>query len=242
MVATVGAVLILGLYRMAKNKARQLLHLEEVVAVLNGDWGDINTHAGAQLIEHENRNTVLNFMIQATRPMCAVTKKCYVVRGTEAHTGGAGWLEEHAANEIKSQPDPHTGLSSFWVLRLQVEGVRFLIAHHPMTNSRVRWTIGSAANRAAASVALDYCKDPNFPDLAIFGHVHHSEDSFDNQPVRAIYTPPWCLVGSFGHRLGVGLAPSEQIGGLIIVVDGKGYRVFKRYTKTPIGDRQWIKI
>lgn len=31
-VATVGAVLILGLYRMARQKARQSLHLDEVAA------------------------------------------------------------------------------------------------------------------------------------------------------------------------------------------------------------------
>ena len=231
----------LGFWRDAEKAASALK--SDIVSVINGDWGDIiRLRNGAQLIEHENKNVVMQFMKDATKPMRDVTDDIIVNRGTEAHTGGAGWLEEKVSSEIEARKDPLTGLSSFWVLRLQVEGVRFLIAHHPMTNGRVKWTLGSAANRAAASVALDYYNEEQKPDAAIFGHVHHSEDSFDNQPVRAIYTPPWCLANSYTHRLGAGLAPVEKVGGLIIVVDGNSCRVFKRYFDTPREEEQWLKI
>jgi predicted phosphodiesterase len=217
----------------------------EPAAVINGDWGDIiHTKNGPQLIEHENRNVVLEFMTAAVKPASQVCKnQIYVVRGTEAHAGGAGWLEEAAANKIGAQVDPQMGLSSFWVLRLKAEGVRFLIAHHPMTTGRTKSTMGSAANRAAASVMLDYYSESERPDVAIFGHVHHSEDSYDNQRVRTIYTPPWCLSNAYSHRIGAALAPVEQVGGIIIVVDGDKYRVFKRYYQTPPEERaQWIAI
>lgn len=215
----------------------------EAVAVINGDWGDkLRTRNGAQLIEHENESVMVKLMVDAVSPLKAVASAVFVVRGTAAHTGGSGYLEECAAGQIGAQQDAATGLSSFWVLRLQIEDVRLLIAHHPMTNGRVKWTLGSAANRAAASVALDYCKIPQSPDLAIFGHVHHSEDSYDNQPLRVIYTPPWCLANSYTHRLGAGIAPTEQIGGLIIVIDGNRYRVYKRYVRTPVEECKWLRI
>ena len=218
------------------------LKAESITAVVNGDWGDKNKHSKFQLLEPENMDVVLDWMkaaIYPARKLCG--ERIYVVRGTEAHTGGSGWLENRCAKEIKAQIDPLTGLSSFWVLRLNPDGVRILIAHHPMTNSRVKWTKGSAANRAAASVALDYYNEPERPNLAVFGHVHHAEDSYDNQPVRVIYSPPWCLVNSFTHRLGMGIG-ATQVGSPIIAVNGDKLHVFKRYYKTPAKDRQWIKI
>jgi len=224
-------------------KAKAALKADEVVAVFNGDLVDkLRTKNGAQLIEHENENVMINFAVDTVEPARAVADEILVNRGTEAHTGGSGYLEECIAGKINAHKDPLTGLFSYYVLRVQIEGVRFLIAHHPMTNGRVKWTLGSAANRAAASVALDYYNEEQKPDVAIFGHVHHSEDSFDNQPVRAIYTPPWCLANSYTHRLGAGLAPVEKVGGLIIVVDGNSCRVFKRYFDTPREEEQWLKI
>ena len=218
------------------------LKADKITTVINGDWGDKNRHSSFQLIEPENDSIILDWMravMYPARKLCE--KRIFVVRGTEAHTGGSGWLENEAAKGINAQINDKTGQPSFWVLRLNPEGVRILFAHHPMTNGRVKWTNGSAANRAAASVALDYYNEPERPDLAIFGHVHHSEDSYDNQPVRVVYSCPWCLVDNFTHRIGEGLA-AIKVGGLIVAVEGDRFRVYKAYYDTPAEDRQWIKI
>lgn len=215
---------------------------DKISAVFNGDWGDMNTHSQIQLLEPENTDVVLDWMIDAVKP---ATKLCresiYVARGTEAHTCGSGWLENRAAKEIGAQTDTKTGLPSFVVTRLLIEDVRILTAHHPMTNGRVKWTVGSAANRAAASVALQYYNAPERPNLAVFSHVHHSEDSYDNQPLRVIYTPPWCLVDNFAARIGEALGVT-QVGGLIIAVDAERFHVFKGYYRTPWEEVQWIKV
>lgn len=218
------------------------LKAEKISAVFNGDWGDMNTHSAFQLLEPENTDVVLDWMKAAVKPATQLCgNQIYVVRGTEAHVLGSGWLENRAAKEIGAQVCAPTGLPSFAVLRLLIEDVRILTAHHPMTNGRVRWTNGSAANRAAASIALTYYDAPERLNLAVFSHVHHAEDSYDNQPVRVIFTPPWCLVDNFGARLGEGLGVT-QIGGLIVAVDGNRFRVFKQFYKTPWEGIEWTRI
>jgi len=207
--------------------------------VINGDWGDLNKHDGFQLLT-TNPDTVIDWMTKSLQPLADFTHKLYVVRGTEAHVGGSGWLEERAAKDAGAVSDAETGLSSFWVLRLQIEGVRVLLAHHPGTNSRVPWTVGAAANRAAVKTQLAFGAT-ECPDLAIFAHVHHSEDSFDNHAVRAIFTPPWCLADAYSYRLGFGWA-AQEIGGLIIIVDDNKFRVIKRFAALPVGGRGWIKV
>ena len=204
--------------------------------IVNGDWGDLNKHDGAQMLTN-NVDTVIDWMVEALEPARKLTQNIYILRGTEAHTGGAGWMENRAAKEIGAVKDAGTGLPSFWTLRLQVERVRLFTTHHPGTNSNVPWTRGAAANRAAVKTALTFGGGAR-PDLAVFSHVHHSEDSADNHPVRAIFTPPWCLPDAFTYRIGHGWGTLE-VGGLIIKVDGDQYTVIKRFYSLPEGEPQW---
>jgi hypothetical protein len=59
--------------------------------------------------------------------------------------------------------------------------------------------------------------------------------------VRVIYNPPWCLVDSFGHRIGEGMGVT-QVGGLIVAIHENRFRVFKGYYKTPWEDIAWLQI
>lgn len=220
-------------------KQAALLCKSPISVVVNGDWGDLNKHDGFQLLTI-NPSTVVDWMCKTLQPLEGFAHRLYVVRGTEAHAGGAGYLENEAAGKAKAEIDSATGLPSFWALRLQVEGVRFLLAHHPGTNSRVPWTIGAAANRAAVKTALAFYGEEQRPDVAVFAHVHHGEDSADNHAIRAIFTPPWCLADAYSYRLGFGWA-AQEVGGLIVIVDGNRYRVIKRYSQLPVGGRGWVK-
>jgi len=215
---------------------------DKITVVINGDWGDINRHPGAPLIEYENRDTVLDWMGKMLNPLQHFAHKLYVARGTEAHVGGNGWLENRAAKEAQAEADTQTGLHSFWELTLRVEDVRFYIAHHPGANSRVPWTNGAAAIRVAAKFKQFYFDRRERPDVCVFSHVHHSEDSYDNQaPVRALFLPPWCLADPHAMSSGV-IKASQQIGGIIVVVDGRRYQIFKRFRKLPELEEQWIKV
>ena len=203
----------------------------DVVAVINGDWGDVNKHSPYQLLS-PNTDDVLNWMQETVVPLRKVADRVFVVRGTEAHTGGVGWIENRAAQEIKAEPDPNTGNPSWWVLRAEFDGVRVLITHHPGTNSTRPWTRGGAANRAAAMVMDAHYSSDWKPQLAVFAHVHHNEDSFDNHPVRAIFNRSWTLADAYSHRSGFGIR-RDSIGGMVVLCDAGQYKVVKRVYRLP---------
>jgi len=213
-------------------------HSAETYALINGDWGDLNKHSKYQLLS-PNTDDVLDWMVEVVEPLRAVTNDVFIVRGTEAHVGGVGWIENRAAKEIGALKDPNTALPSWWVFRGTFDGVRVMCTHHPGTNSTRPWTTGAAANRAAAIVMDAHYSSKFKPHLAIFGHVHHNEDSFDNHTVRAVFNRSWTLADAFTHRIGFGIKRSV-IGGLIVICDGGDYRVIKKSYKLPEA-KPWTK-
>jgi len=59
------------------------------------------------------------------------------------------------------------------------------------------------------------------PELALFGHIHHSEDSYDNHPVRAVTNRAWKLADVYEQRSGRGYL-AREVGGMIVHFDGDG--------------------
>ena len=70
------------------------------------------------------------------------------------------------------------------------------------------------------------------PELAIFNHVHHNEDSFDNHPVRAIFNRSWQLNTAFSHRVGFGKY-KNSVGATLIFVEGDRWNVKKVIYELP---------
>lgn len=175
-----------------------------VIAIINGDWGDMNTHSNFQLVEPADPDTVLNMMLEVALPAKIVSDALYVVRGTEAHTGGVGWMENHAAAELGAERNEQEGTHSWYYLELEAEGVKIASAHHPGTNSMRPWTTGNEANRRAAMDTYNYFGQDWVPDLTLWGHYHHDADSHDTHPIRAIYNRCWQVKTAFVHRLGMG--------------------------------------
>ena len=119
----------------------------QVVGIINGDWCDINTHdKGGQLIEPKNRGVVIRSMFDAVAPLREVCDKIIVIRGTEAHTGGAGWIEDQAAEKIEAVENAEQCTHSWYYFKGEFDGVRITSTHHPGTNSTVPWTAGNEAN------------------------------------------------------------------------------------------------
>ena len=199
--------------------------------IINGDWGDKNKHSQYQLTTL-NEDKIIDWMLEVMYKPNKIARRMIVIRGTEAHTGGVGWMENHAAKEIHAEIDTNTGLPSWWIFRGTFEGVNVLATHHPGTNSTRPWTIGGGANRAAAMVMDAHYGDDWKPRLAIFGHVHHYEDSGNNHPVRAIFNRSWTLADAYSYRNGYGLT-GGSVGGLIIICRNGGYRVIDRHYNLP---------
>lgn len=185
-----------------------------VYAIANGDLGDINRHDKSQLIS-QRTSDISRAMIDVAKPMVDVADKVFIIRGTAAHTGGCGELEEALALDTTNAVHcPDEGSASWWVLRSEFGGVRFDITHHSPTASRRPWTRNAAAARAAAIVAGRYMKEDiarEVPKYAIFSHVHYHA-SGEEMGVKGRFIPPLKLVGAFGHRLGSG-AHVEKVGG-----------------------------
>jgi len=192
-----------------------------VVGVINGDWCDMNTHSGFQLVEPNNPDTVLDMMVSTVEPMQKVCDDIVVVRGTEAHTGGAGWMENRAAQEIGAVRNDSEGTWSFYLWEAELDGVRLTSSHHPGTNSGRPWTKGTEALRRALIDINNYMDNDWKPQLTLWGHYHHDADSYETHKIRAIYNRAWQVKTSFIYRIGMA-TQIDEVGGLwVFCKDGK---------------------
>ena len=171
-------------------------------------------------------------MVDAVEPMRKVCDDIVVTRGTEAHTGGAGWLENRAAQEIGAVPNINDGTRSWYVWEAEIDGVKMASAHHPGTNSGVPWTKGNEANRRAVRDVYNYIGGDWFPQLTLWGHFHHDADSHDTHKIRAVYNRAWQVKTSFAHRIGMATQSSE-VGGLWVFCKDGRYFIEKRNFKLP---------
>jgi len=197
----------------------------DIILCFNGDVGEFDTnHRSRQLITM-NRATILRMMVETLEPLLEKASKIFVIRGTSAHVGLSGNIEETFGADIGAQRCPETGAYSFWQLLLNVDGVRFDISHHA-NMGRLPWTAANALNGLAVRIMLKY--GPNLPHVAIRSHNHRFAETGETYPVRVVYTPAWQLGTEYTNRIGA-FEPAD-IGGLYYVIDDKKYSmIVKRY-------------
>jgi hypothetical protein len=141
-----------------------------------------------------------------------MASKIIVIRGTEAHVGNNGALDEKIAKQIdkvkkgvihrnaelrKSKEYSHHYLRTF------IGGRSFDLAHHVNMGTTPR-TERDAANHLAADLVMEYANrwhEP-LPDFAFRGHVHRYAESGDNFSIRAYIGPCWQVANPFVHRIG----------------------------------------
>ena len=203
---------------------RDRVRARRVIVVIGGDLVDDNSHSQAQLIT-VNRSVIVALAQRVLEPALEVADEVIVVRGTEAHGGQSGELEEIVAERIGAVPDPVTGQFSQWFLLAEVDGVLFDVAHHPPTFGRRPWTKAAAAARAAALLRAQYLEaGQRVPDVAIRFHVHSYQPGPREPRPEFYYGPPWQLCTAFGHRLGAG-RQIEPVGGLVFECQAGEQRV-----------------
>ena len=200
-----------------------------VVGVFNGDLGDINSHSKSQLISLL-KNDIQRAMADVASPALEVTDYNVVIRGTEAHVGGCGELEEWFADDISAEPSPE-GQASWWIWRAEIEGVRIHATHHPPTITKLPNKRGQAVARMCERLASEYdiYGWEKKPQLAFWSHVHWSARGYE-MGIEGWTVPPWKGMDSYTHRLGITL-PSP-VGGLICIVD-KGAWEVKQFIRRP---------
>jgi hypothetical protein len=192
---------------------------------------DINgRHKQTQNIS-QNEADVFNMTLDTLEPALDRLDRCFVVRGTAAHTKSSSSMEEKIAADIGAEMNGDN--SSWWELLLECEGVLFDIRHHgPL--GRLPHTRGNALNRRAVEIMLLY--GSHCPQVAIQSHNHHFSTSSDEYPVKVFAQPAWQLKTEFANRIGI--IEKADVGGMYFVCDKGEYTpVIKRYT--PERTRPW---
>lgn len=197
-------------WRQVKQKARG----REIVGIIGGEIADnMVTHPSLQFITY-NKETIRRMAIETLEPMLKVVSKLIVLRGTEAHTGLSGELDEGIAHDIAKQYKKIKVIQdgkrySNYHLRCYIGGRSFDLAHHVGMGS-ARRSERDAANHLAADLIMDYARHgEKAPDFALRGHVHRHSDSADNFPTRVIISGAWQVHTNFSHRIGVGATKSD---------------------------------
>lgn len=205
--------------------------------IINGDAleGDAKKRS-LQLISR-NPATIVNIASETLEPLVSKVPAVLFVKGTVAHGGKSGNLEESLAkdfdNSVKSGKN-----YSHWSLNLIADGVRITAAHHTNMGG-LPWTRGNAANALAARVMFQYSQDREQPpDIVLRGHVHRWGDSYDAYRTRAIVTPCWSLATEHTHQIAPDTLP--ECGAVFISCDAGKYEV-EKIKYEPKG-RVWVKL
>lgn len=178
-----------------------------------GDAPDKNKHDKFDRIT-DNESIIIDHTVELLLPASRVADHLFIVRGTEAHVGGHGFLEECIAHELGAEKNTLTNQWSWWWLPLLTQSVDWDIAHHGDTFARRPWTLDSAAERQSAILRDQYCeRGERPPRMAVRAHQHTFTYSNGRLSPWTFFLPPFCLANAFAHRLGAG-AHIEPVGGV----------------------------
>jgi len=171
-----------------------------------GDGSDDNRHGKYGLISL-NETDIVNLGEAVLEPVRSVADSIYVLRGTEAHTRGAGALEELVAHRVGAVPHPELGSYSWYHALVDCQGVLLSVAHHAKSYARLPWTQGGGVSRSRAHLQAVYAEDQEVMAythrLGVRAHGHYAADSGAvDRGWRMIFCPPWQAQESYGWRLG----------------------------------------
>jgi len=208
------------------------LDVDRRVLVLKGDIGELDAKRRSTQLITINKATVLSMVIDVLEPALMLADRIIVIRGTMAHTGKSGWLEETLADDLDNViHNEHS--ASWWHFRGTVEGVRFDISHHAQMGG-LPWTEKNAANKIASIIEHRYAvkmKQP-IPHIALRSHNHKRSDSGDNSECLAVCLPCWSSTTEFGYRIGRENDLPDIGGDVYICENGEYQRTAYKYKPT----------
>lgn len=193
--------------------------------VVNGDAVEGDTKDRSYQLATRNPATAVRWAAELLDPLVQLSTGLFVIRGTPAHGGKSGNLEESLAEDLGAIPCPATGTSSWWSMLYNCAGVRIDLAHKPKGGTGGRPANARAAiDRLAADTEFEYCeRGEPLPHLVIRSHVHKHRDSGRRFRVRAITTPAWTLPTEYIRQLDPhGLA---DVGAILVYCEAGHYEV-----------------
>ncbi len=200
--------------------------------VFGGDMVDKNVHkSGATWAR--NPKDLKNAAAEVVEIPFAKFKKvvpkikifAFVLRGTEAHAGRDGYIEEWLAADIGAERSTEgANTASWWVLDIKDSGGVWLnFQHHPEASSYREHTDGNAARTCASDIFLSRARyGKKSPDVAIRHHSHRFQDGGRNLPVHCLFNWGWQYKTSYIHRRGGG-TKTLPVGGLWLLCEDGDY-------------------
>jgi hypothetical protein len=196
-------------------------HKARLVCLINGDILDGPNHHGTVQSVSSHPGIEKDIAVALLEvPKALGVEVWHVIRGTEAHSGKGNSGENAIAKWLGAVKDKETGQHSTFHLRMDVQGVRFDVAHHGR-GGFMPWTEAAGAARYAMQVWTEYAMDGEPPPhFVLRGHLHRFHDTASLAPARLIQTPPWQLHTGFSHRIAASARKAQVGGAMILVRDG----------------------
>jgi hypothetical protein len=170
-------------------------------------------------------------IIEAAQPIasCGVG----IIRGTSAHVGDSGALEEAVAKAVGARPyPPDSGRASSWNAKLDLQGRIIWLAHHGKIGGLPHTKLNALGNVCYAAIAEAIENSEPLPALVAMAHTHHKADTHDEYPVRVVQVPSFQLTTEHGNRI----KPFRTLpigGALVTVEDGRLDVTFKLFRPSP---------
>jgi hypothetical protein len=206
--------------------------------IVNGDALDYDSKGRSSQYVTNNKATVQRMAVTAMEPGLIFVDRLYMIRGTDAHVGNNGEMEEALAQDIDITVK-NGEVASWYHLQGVMCGMRVDVAHHTNMGG-LAWTEKNAANKVAADAIMQYVlAEQKIPHLVVRSHVHRHADSYDNFPTRAVVLPAWQSMTAYGARLNPNRL--SDVGMIVFLIDdGKIVAEKKMITKLhQIGRSVW---
>lgn len=196
----------------------------KIYTAFGGEIADMDIHSRSLQYHSRNETEVYSLVADTIAPAVDISHKVIVIRGTEAHVGAQGRIDEAIASDLDNIiPNENTKTASHYHYRCKIGNYTFDMGHHVNMGMRP-WTKANAGNLLAKITLDQYHEwgDPP-PDFVLRGHVHRKADSGQNfSPLTALISGCWTFANMFTHRIG---ASNERpcIGAWIIDTENGSY-------------------
>lgn len=216
---------------------RNLTKGYKITVILNGDIVDVDTYNRSTQMVSRSPATIIKMTEVVLEQLVNIKNDLFVIRGTEAHTGNSGWLEELMAHELGAVKDPETMQSSWWHLRAKFGGLKFDISHH-VSLGGLPWTYAQGVMRLVQATRMDYLDwNEEAPDIVIRAHQHRYADSGTTFSTRGVCLPCWQYKPAYLYRTSKENS-KPSIGAVVILCD-KGQYELKPLLYEPMRSKIW---
>lgn len=169
--------------------------------IFNGDVVDLDAKNRSNQMVSKNPATIMKMADKTLEPILDIADRLFFVRGTEAHVGRSGWIEEMLAEKYGAVPDAGTQQNSWWHLRAEFSGVRFDVAHHTSLGT-LDWTYPNMITRLVQQTRLRYLDwDEPQPHVVVRAHRHRHVDTGTTLSTRGVCLPCWQYYTSYLYRI-----------------------------------------